>query len=171
MRVRRAAAVARGLKNARFNDGDSARKPRLRAKFQSPKSKIVRSVRVRGGSKGVVHLDLFAGCGGIAKAMRARGRRSIGVDTIQDIIHGKHHHLTNPKIFRVVVRFIRSGRVASVWLGTPCTSFSMARRGRPPALRSRQFPWGVGGLSEEDQERVRLGNILAKRSLAIFREC
>jgi hypothetical protein len=59
--------------------------------------------------------------------------------------------------------------VRAATMGTPCTSFSMARRGPPPPargppppLRSRELPWGLPGLCEKDVERLRVGNLLAR---------
>ena len=48
-----------------------------------------------------------------------------------------------------------------VHFGTPCTTFSRARRddGGPPPLRNEQFLLGLSGLSELNAEKVRLGNL------------
>ena len=48
-----------------------------------------------------------------------------------------------------------------VHFGTPCTTFSRARRddGGPPPLRNEQFLLGLGSLSELNAEKVRLGNL------------
>eukprot|EP00972_Heterocapsa_arctica_P041273 6086497-Heterocapsa_arctica.AAC.1 len=45
----------------------------------------------------------------------------------------------------------------------------MARRGRPPPLRSRDSPRGLTNLNEKDQERVRVGNLLLKFSCGLMR--
>jgi hypothetical protein len=61
------------------------------------------------------------------------------------------------------------GHAAAVHFGTPCTSFTLARRGNAP--RSRQFPLGKPGLSEQDAEKVRIGNVLATFTVAQANRC
>ena len=59
---------------------------------------------------------------------------------------------------------IQSGHVLIIWWGTPCTSFSVARRwdGGPPPLRSEEDPDLPGcWLSDHDVAKVLAGNALA----------
>ena len=74
---------------------------------------------------------------------------------------------------------IANKSLAALRLGITCASFTLARRGNidysgwPPPLRSND-PVGIYGLpnlSEKDQERVRLGNRLARRAAAIIQLC
>ena len=44
-----------------------------------------------------------------------------------------------------------------MWLGVPCSSFSLARH---PALRSAEFPLGLPNLNEEDRAKVSSSNRL-----------
>eukprot|EP00972_Heterocapsa_arctica_P075071 11077880-Heterocapsa_arctica.AAC.1 len=57
-------------------------------------------------------------------------------------------------------------------LGTPCTSLSRARDapGGPPQLRSNEFPWGLSGLRPCDEQKVLVGNVLARFSCHLCRE-
>ena len=60
-----------------------------------------------------------------------------------------------------------------------CASFSLARRGKPdysgwpPPLRAsdKSGIWGLGGLNQKDQRRVRLGNRLGVRVGWVIRTC
>ena len=54
--------------------------------------------------------------------------------------------------------------------GKPVHTTSGRRIRGPPALRSRDKPWGLSGLSPTDQIKVRQGNAMAKRSLQGLRE-
>lgn len=70
--------------------------------------------------------------------------------------------------------WIRSGMVWGLWLGTPCSSFSRARRApagsrMPQPLRSSDAPRGLPELAERDAAVVADGNLLAARSAALTR--
>eukprot|EP00438_Fugacium_kawagutii_P035173 Skav225824 [mRNA] locus=scaffold2516:13617:14189:- [translate_table: standard] len=59
-------------------------------------------------------------------------------------------------------------------MGTPCTSWSRARRhdGKgPPPLRSDLVLWGLPDLSSKDQARVRAGNNHLRFSISVFKLC
>eukprot|EP00974_Lingulodinium_polyedra_P054433 5233819-Lingulodinium_polyedra.AAC.1 len=71
-----------------------------------------------------------------------------------------------PKLQAAFLRRVRRGEVSGVWLGTPCTSMTRARRGKPGSgwpgpLRSAEAPDGLPLLSDRDQARVQTGNALA----------
>eukprot|EP00969_Alexandrium_andersonii_P042050 1844718-Alexandrium_andersonii.AAC.1 len=55
-------------------------------------------------------------------------------------------------------------------MGPPCTSFSIARN-MAGALRTRECPWGIDGLSEKDAEKVRVGNECAITSVQVMQIC
>jgi hypothetical protein len=115
-------------------------------------------------------LELFSGC---ARMSRALARA--GVDTeAWDIADDAALDLTRPDIRRRIYHRLRSGRVVFVWLGTPCTSFSAARKhdGLGPApLRDDDHPAGLPNLSRSDQEKVNLGNRLLDVSINIMQTC
>ena len=60
-------------------------------------------------------------------------------------------------------------------LGTPCSSFSRARRGVPGSpggpLRTKQFPSGLPGLPHDDDHKVNVGNTLASFSAEVVKTC
>ena len=61
-----------------------------------------------------------------------------------------------------------------VWLGTPCNTWSRARRGGgngPAPIRDSNHLWGLPNLSEKDQSKIEVGNALLKFSAAVFRLC
>ena len=64
---------------------------------------------------------------------------------------------------------MQAGLVWGMWFGTPCNSFSRARRGPPGSkmprqLRSELHPRGLPGLPPGDQAQVVLGNACADRA-------
>ena len=76
----------------------------------------------------------------------------------------------------MLMGWIKSGLVAVLWLGTPCSGFSRARRGPPGgrfpcALRSAEHLSGLPDLPARDRELVRTSNLLAARAAAIQRLC
>jgi hypothetical protein len=97
---------------------------------------------------------------------------SQGLDTESwDIADNPLLDLTNPDILRRIFDKLRSGRVKFLWLGTPCQSFSRARKNDglgPGPLRSDDLPEGLPGLSKADAAQVRLGNRLLEVSIQIM---
>ena len=84
-----------------------------------------------------------------------------------DINLGAAYDLTSRAAQGVLRRIVLSAHY--VHFGPPCNSFSLARRGQAP--RSRQYPMGKPGLSESDQQRVRIGNTLLFFCCALMRVC
>ena len=76
-----------------------------------------------------------------------------------------------------LLKALRSGRVKAVWLGTPCSTFSRARRGPrnrpgpPPPLRSTALPWGLDDLAHAEQQVVDISNKLVRFTLTVIRTC
>ena len=81
--------------------------------------------------------------------------------------------LTDAKVMQHVKRLIAEGYVCYIHFGTPCSSFSQARKddGGPPPLRSPDHVTGLPGLSQRDQEKVSLGNSLLALSLELIYLC
>ena len=68
--------------------------------------------------------------------------------------------LVDPELFLSVLRLVRGGFVRFLWLGPPCTTFSLARC---PKLRSLKKPWG-----HDLVERATVGgNLHAVQSLLL----
>ena len=70
--------------------------------------------------------------------------------------------------------WVESGRVVALGSGTPCSSFSTARRApswsrMPHRIRSNEHPTGLPGLSQSDGAIVANGNLLSRRASAILK--
>lgn len=86
--------------------------------------------------------------------------------------------LTHPAVLARIVAWLTSGRVAAVWLGTPCSSWSLARRGRAgrrggPLRKVGKFILGhPDSLGRPDDEaKIKLGNDVLRSTVAIIRAC
>lgn len=122
---------------------------------------------------GGVALEVFSGSGALSKAWR-QCRRLAGVPIFElDIANDGSLDLLTRKLQQNVLGWVRAGLVTTVWLGTPCNSWSRAREipGGPPPLRSGDFPLGLPGLRRADADKVRIGNELARFSAQLFRTC
>ena len=92
-----------------------------------------------------------------------------------DIAHGPQFDLSSRRIQQEIFQLLQSKAVKYVWMGTPCNSWSRARRwdGRGPGpLRDDAAGLlGLPNLSGSDQRKVELGNALMRFSAKIFRMC
>ena len=108
-----------------------------------------------------VFLEVFSGKAGLTKAMRRRGWSVL--PPIDIVVEGEVLAKTNildPNVLQRVQNWLQSGVVALVHFGTPCTTFSRARKhgdGGPPPIRSEKFLDGIPGISESDRIKVQLG--------------
>ena len=64
------------------------------------------------------------------------------------------------------MQLISCGAVSFLHLGTPCNTFSAARKedGGPPPLRSEEFPEGLPDLDGDNLALATLGNLFMDRS-------
>lgn len=97
--------------------------------------------------------DLFAGSGGVSRAIRNMGFSA----REWELPKGDDHDLTKPAVVFKLQEDIRHKKIIAVMMAPPCSSFSRARD-RTKVIRSPQFPFGVPGLSEQDAAKVNLGN-------------
>ena len=112
-----------------------------------------------------VVLELFAGSGRVAKCVRKKGVPAIAVD----VQRGPQYDLSRRDVIEGIVEHMRAGNVRAVWLGTPCSSWSTARRGYPGApggplrLKGKHI-WGhpLALRRAADRRRIKLGNSTAK---------
>ena len=94
--------------------------------------------------------------------MGAAGLTSLGLD-IKD-----GFDLCDAQLQAVIMAALRAKKVWGVWLGTDCSSWSRARRGRgdrngmPRAMRSGVDLWGLPGLPPSEQRTVEQGNDMAQ---------
>ncbi len=81
----------------------------------------------RGGKRpGKVFLELFAGSKRVSAKWRAAGCAAVAFE----LADGAMYDLANPIVSDVVKSWIRGGFVGGVWLSTPCSTWSLARRGK-----------------------------------------
>ena len=115
-------------------------------------------------------IEVFAGCCRLSKSFVQLGFHVLAVD----IEFGKSNDLLQEKVLDRLVAFINTHNVVFVWLGTPCTSWSRARKndGGPQPLRDDDsFLFGFKDLNPADAEKVRVGNALLAVSLRIINFC
>ena len=116
---------------------------------------------------GPFFLEIFSGTATLTQAVRAAGipvlppidiTRCAEVDSPFDVL--------DADLWSFVMAVIRAGAVRFVHCGTPCNTFSAARKldGGPPPLRSALYPEGLPELSLENQAMVFLGNAFLARS-------
>ena len=132
---------------------------------------IPAAARARGASR--FGLELFAGSAHFTQAWhRERLLKNVPMFPV-DVKAGDDHDLLLRKSQKRVLGWIAGHRVAAVWLGTPCTSFSRARDvpPGPPPLRSDARPYGLAGLSANDVLKVAVGNQLAWFSVRVMEAC
>jgi len=115
-------------------------------------------------------VELFSGSARLARSIAQHG-----IDCeAWDIIDGPDADLLALSNRKRLLRDMRRGRVVFIWMGFPCTNWSMARRftrSGPGALRDAgPGLWGLPDLSDRDQAKVDLGNRLLRVTAAIAKE-
>ncbi len=125
--------------------GASARQKLLRADLGAEFEKTRR---------GQLLIEVFAGSGGLSKALRACGAAVLA----RDLSHGDHRNVLHEDVFCVLRERIAGGTVAGVWLSVLCGTVSRARRTPagskfPGALRSTEHLRGLPGLSTKFPRR------------------
>ena len=107
----------------------------------------------------------------MSKAMRSLGFGVIAAD----IVRQPWFDLNRPVIQSTLLGWISSGIAASVWLGTPCCTWSQARHGPPGSswcrLRDAANLWGLSNLDPRASGACKRGNSQLRFSLRIVRAC
>ena len=120
-----------------------------------------------------IGLELFSGCGRLTKSIRRQLKQVFCIEV--DIVHGPQFDLCRQSVQKEITDLIRSGVVRYVWLGTPCNSWSRARRndgkGPGPLRDDDQFILGFSSCTPVDAEKIKIGNQLMYFSARIFRLC
>ena len=118
-------------------------------------------------------LELFSGSGHMSHALRSQLTNVWCVEV--DIALGPQFDLSVRKHQQEIIKLLFSKRIVYVWLGTPCNSWSRARRwdgkGPGPLRDDHDYIYGLPGLSHLDSDKVRLGNNLMRFSAKVFRIC
>ena len=83
--------------------------------------------------------------------------------------------LSSTSVQKEIFGLLKKGVIYYVWLGTPCNSWSRARRwdgrGPGPLRDDYEYLMGLPNLSQKDQDKVLLGNRLMRFTATVFRIC
>ncbi len=115
-------------------------------------------------------IEIFRGCARLSRACANYGFAAFAFD----IDYNAGCDVLQDRVWKKLKRFILKNqkRIVLIWLGTPCTSWSRARRhdGGPPPLRDDHdyLMSGVPNLNSRDLQKVSLGNQLLDRSIDII---
>jgi hypothetical protein len=113
-------------------------------------------------------LDVFAGCGGVAKACFKLGRESYIVDNTWNA----NFNACSSSFMQWLKVSCAQGCVASVMIATPCSSFSLAVSRSGKALRSKTHPRGLPvPLTAAEQPRITNGNIALDSTIQMIETC
>lgn len=111
------------------------------------------------------YLDLFSGERGVAKSV---SRTCDTWSLCFDIAHSPSEDLDREDIRQTLEKLIQLEAFIAVGLAPVCASFSTAIT---PPIRTREKPYGVGGLSPKMEAKVQLGNQSAVWCIAILTLC
>ena len=114
-----------------------------------------------------VFIEIFCGCGRLGKAVSRECNLPV---LLWDVNFGPEYDLLVPGNRRLILGWLRSGRIKGGHLGLPCNSFTRARDNPPgpPPLRSNQHVLGLPNLSPKDQIKVDIGNCLMKFAVLVL---
>ena len=109
---------------------------------------------------GSFFLEIFAGKAGLSQAISARGIPILPPIEIEagDFVQ-QSVDVLDPAVQAHLRLLIEAKVIFYIHFGTPCSSFSIARKndGGPPPLRDRHHLWGLPGLRPQDQRKVTMG--------------
>ena len=120
--------------------------------------------------QGPFFLEIFAGEGGITRHLRALHVPVLPpVDVVQSGEVAQARDVLDAQFWDRILALARAGAIMFVHLGTPCSSFSIARElpEGPPPVRSSDVPMGFPDLPPHLQAVRDLGNLLLGRSIEI----
>ena len=112
-----------------------------------------------------VFVEVFAGAQEISKCLRALG---FGVVCL-DILASPLEDVCHPVVASTLKGWISGGVILGVWLGCPCTTWSIAHSS--PIVRTRKYLLGVPHLVGKHHDAVRLGNATMRFSADIIEHC
>ena len=120
-------------------------------------------------------VEVFAGKAWLTRSVRRRRKLAVLPPIeieVSEEVKGKADIL-DPMIRRKLEAWLRAGVVQFVHFGTPCTSFSMARRhdGGPPPVRDRENLYGFEDLQGYDKELVETGTLLMQVTAELCSLC
>ena len=120
-------------------------------------------------------VEIFAGKARLTRAVRRRGKFAvlppIEVDQSEEVPNPAD--LLRPDVRRKLEAWLRAGVVQWVHFGTPCTSFSIARKddGGPPPVRDAEQLYGVPELTDGDRRLLEMGTLLMQVTVQLALLC
>ena len=117
---------------------------------------------------GPYFLELFAGTAGLSEAAQLRGVPILPpVDIVRSPMVPEAVDVVDVLTWNTVLQVLTLGLVFFLHCGTPCNTFTAARKldGGPPPLRSHAQPMGLDELSQDNQCLVLLGNLFLSRTV------
>ena len=105
-------------------------------------------------------LEIFAGKAGLTQAAKRHGVAVLPpIELLPNEVVLEAVDILQPEVLQHVKALLTGHHVQMVHFGTPCSSFSQARKldGGPPPLRDRDHLYGLAGLAADDQTALRLG--------------
>ena len=123
-------------------------------------------------------------CAGTCRLSRAVAEAGVPTWSFEISRGGRNEDVLQPECLELLLSLIRAGRVACLWLGLTCSSWSRARRGKrqagtigrrggfPAPLRSNERPWGLprSDLTASELKKLDHGNDLVKWAMKILRQ-
>ena len=107
-------------------------------------------------------LEIFSGVAGISREFIRKGGKILPpIDIVEEGLVEKKTNIFDPLVEAKILNWLRSGAVKLVHFGTPCTTYSRARRfdGKgPPPLRSVTHLKGLPRLTHTDRQKVEDGD-------------
>ena len=116
-------------------------------------------------------LEIFSGSAGLSSQWRLHGLQVLPpIDLTRSDTVQEPTDILDAEFFSFVLLLCRMGAVAFLHLGTPCSSFSLARSrpGGPPPVRSKDCPLGLDSVPVGHRWQLLLANELLFRSLELF---
>ena len=113
-------------------------------------------------------LEIFSGTARLTAAVRALGvpcLPPIDITVCQEV--PSPFDVLDCDNWSFIMKLIACGAIKFLHFGTPCNSFSAARKedGGPPPLRSEEFPEGFPDLEGLNLAIATLGNFFAERTV------
>ena len=125
---------------------------------------VFRVLYVFSGIRRKANLKYWLGLGGKTASM------DIVVEEV-DVLHGSEHDLLNEDVWRKLRGRIKAGEFDAIVISPPCSTYSRSRlnkRGGPPPLRSRKYPWGFPWLAGKRRDKIENANALIRITLEVL---
>eukprot|EP00435_Cladocopium_sp_Y103_P010201 s4329_g2.t1 len=131
---RKVPLVSRAVQQGEFSDCSKGKEFSFSSQGSQDSAPSGLHNRVKASKNRKMMMEIFSGSMNLSKACE---KKKLFVLASIDIKQGSHFDLTNREVQEEVIRIIRSGLIHYVHFGTPCTVFSVARKGIRNLERAR----------------------------------